>query len=306
MNWCTRTLWMLMLFVFVPLYPSQGRELMKTEGRDVAVLCDNSLKFAAGEIIDIYPGIKTELESTFQWPVDFKPLIVLIGEKGSFEQMAGNRSYVAYALPGKQAIVIDYSRMNVKPFTLEVTLKHELTHLILHRHIVKTVLPAWLDEGVAQWISEGIPDLVLPGKASLLSEAAFSGRLLHLESLTRSFPQDSQGLALAYEESRSVVDYIFRNYGKNGILNILEAMRRGTGYREAIEMSLMVPLPELEQRWMRDQKSLPAILTYLAANIYTILFIGAALLTFWAYLRFLLRKRRLASEEDDPEDFPSP
>ncbi len=305
MNRFERAFWVLLALVLVLTPPSRAGELMKTDGRDVTVLCEESLNFAAQDIVRLYPRVKAELEATFMWPVDFKPVVVLIGERRVFEQMAGNRSFVAYALPGKQVIAIDYSRMNVKPFTLEVTLKHELTHLLLHRHITETTLPAWLDEGVAQWISEGIPDLILPGKESSLSQAAFSGRLHRLDSLTHSFPQDGQGLALAYEQSRSVVDYIIRNYGKNGILNILDAMRRGTGYREAIEMSLMIPLPELEQRWMRDQKSLPALLTFLAANLYTILFIGAALLTLWAYVRFLLRKRRLASIEED-EDIPSP
>lgn len=299
-----RTFMTLLMLFFVIAAPGRAEELIKTENRDVVVLSGNSLRFAAAEIVRIYPRVKTELESTFMWPIDFKPVIVLVGEKRSFEQMAGNRSFVAYAIPGKQAIAIDYSRMNVKPFTLEVTLKHELTHLLLHRHITETVLPAWLDEGVAQWISEGVPDLVLPGKESLLSQAAFSGRLLPLDTLTHSFPQDGQGLALAYEESRSVVDYIIQNYGKNGVLNILESMRRGTGYKEAIEMALMIPLPELEQRWREDQRSLTTLLAYLAANLDTILFIGAALLTFWAYVRYLIRKRRLASEEEDGEDVP--
>lgn len=297
--------WMMLLLVCVLASPSHARELVKVEDGNIAVLCDGSITFAARELMSLYPRIRAELESTFLWPIDFKPTVILVGERRSFEQMSGNRSYVAYALPEKQIIAIDYTRMNVKPFTLEVTLKHELTHLLLHRHITKTVLPAWLDEGVSQWISEGIPELILPGKESLLSQAAFSGRLFRFSSLTHSFPQDSQGLALAYEQSRSVVEYIIENYGKNGILNILEAMRRGTGYQEAIEMALMIPLPELERRWMKDQQSLSAVLAYLAANIYTILFILAALLTFWAYIRILLRKRRLASQEEDTDDFPS-
>ena len=301
-----RTFSVLLAILLVLVSPCRAGEFVKAESRDVVVLCDETLSFAARDVLRIYPRVKAELESTFMWPVDFTPVVVLVGERRAFEQMAGNRAFVAYAVPEKEAIAIDYSRMNVKPFTFEVTLKHELTHLLLHRHITKTVLPAWLDEGVAQWISEGIPDLILPGKESTLSEAAFSGRLFHLDTLTHSFPQDGRGLALAYEESRSVVDYIIRNYGKNGVLNILEAMRRGTGYKEAIEMSLMITFPELERGWVKDQRSLSAVLTFLAANLYTILFIAAALLTFWAYVRFLIRKRRLASIEEDDEDIPVP
>ncbi len=293
--------WCLILSVSLSAHPGHAQDLSRIEGRDVAVLCESTLVPAAREVIAHYSTLKEELEATFLWEVDFRPVVVLIGQRGAFQQMSGHRSFVAYAVPNKRLIVVDYTRMNEAPFTLEVTLKHELCHLLLHRYMEKTELPKWLDEGIAQWISGGIPEIVTPRRPSMITQAAFAGNLPPLESLVRSFPMDDQRLALAYEQSRSMVEYIIDNYGKNGILNILETMRQGEGYREAILFSLAIPYPELENRWRQDQQSFTAILSYFVLNLYTIIFVMAALLTFFIYIRLLIRKKRLREEAEDEE-----
>lgn len=294
-------------FIFIIFFSAQAvhaQQLSRIESHEVTVLCEKTLVPAAREVITLYSALKAELEATFLWDIDFKPVVVLIGQRGIFQQMSGHRSFVAYAIPQKELIVVDFTRMNEDPFTLEVTLKHELCHLLLHRRMEKTDLPKWLDEGVAQWISEGIPEIITTGRPSMLTQAAFAGRLPALESLAYSFPRDEQGLALAYEQSRSIVEFIIDNYGKNGILNILETMRTGAGYRDAILLSLVISYPELEKRWQEDQQSLMAVLSYFAVNLYTIIFVMAALLTFWIYIRLTIRKRRLREEPEDEDHNP--
>lgn len=298
-----RTFSCLVFLVFFHTCAVHAQELSRVEGHGVTVLCEQPLASAAREVITLYSPLKAELEATFLWEIDFKPIVVLIGQRGAFQQMSGHRSFVAYAIPQKELIVVDYTRMNENPFTLEMTIKHELCHLLLHRYMGKTDMPKWLDEGIAQWISEGIPEIITHGRPSMLTHAAFADRLPKLESIAHSFPQDVQGLTLAYEQSRSIVEFIVENYGKNGILNILETMRKGAGYREAILISLMISYPELEKRWQQDQQSLMAVLSYFAVNLYTIIFVLAALLTFLIYIRSAIRKRRLREEPED-EDLP--
>lgn len=293
------------MLICIPMHSAHARELARVETPDAAVICDQSLVPAAKQVITMYSALKDELEATFLWEIDFKPVIVLLGERQEFQQMAGHRSYVAYALPQKKLIVIDYSRMHEKPFALDVTLKHELCHLLLHRHI-ENGLPKWLDEGVAQWISDGISEIVSPRNESLLTQAALSGSLLRLENISGSFPGDERRLILAYEQSRSIVDYIIENYGKNGLLNILESMRKGTDHQDAIGLTLMISYSELERRWQEDQQSMTAVLAYFATNLYTIIFILAALITFLIYIRLLIRKRRLQDEPGEDEELPPP
>lgn len=290
-----------LLFVFISVIivpPLYAQNMSVIESPMVNVVYDKPLEFAAQDIIGMYPGIKEELEATLLWPIDFKPTVVLIGNQERFGQMAGNSAYVAYALPDKQLIVIDYSRMNIRPFTLRITLKHELCHLLLHRHITKVHLPKWLDEGVAQWISDGIPEIMPGRKESVLRWATLTGRFIRLGAISNHFPDGERDLILAYEQSKHVVEYIIANFGVNGVLNILTAMKDGHDADQAVTMSLMMSTADLENAWQRKQRSLGTMLAYMAANIYTMVFIFAGFLTIVLYIRLMIRKRRLMDEED--------
>jgi MFS family permease len=195
--------------------------------------------------------------------------------------------------------------MNTEPFTLGTTLKHELCHLLLSRFIQTTRLPRWLDEGVCQWASGGLAELVTGSRKSVLAWAALSGSFIALNALSLNFPQDEQSLALAYEESRSVVEYIVSRFGKNGILNILDAMKNGQGVTDAVSMSLGMSIWELERQWQGSQRRWTAVIAALVANLYTILFVFGALLTMAVYIRLVIRKRRFKDEEEDDSSAPS-
>ncbi len=300
-----RILVSIIIFISVFTTPSFPLDLLRIESKDAIVLFHPALTTSANDIIRMYPRVKAQLEATFLWEIDFKPVIALIGQSDLFQQMAGHRAFVAFALPEKQVIVIDDTRMGQKPFSREAILKHELCHLLLHRYVEDKRLPKWLDEGVAQWISDGIPDIMNPGRESVLTQAAMSNRFLSLNSIRESFPLDELGLGLAYEQSRSIVDHVITNYGKNGILNILEVLRKGSDINNAVQISLMISVEELEKQWQEDQKGLHYILSYAAMHLYTILFLLAALLTFMAYIRYLIRKKKMQEEPDDT-DSPDP
>jgi hypothetical protein len=72
--------------------------------------------------------------------------------------------------------------MRVDPFTIELTLKHELCHILLHRAAQGGKIPKWLDEGLAQWVSAGIAEILISSKRSFLNEAVVAGKSLNLES----------------------------------------------------------------------------------------------------------------------------
>jgi Peptidase MA superfamily len=289
----------ILLFMLITCSPLWSRQVAVLESDEVSVYYDEPLSSAAREVAHIYPAVRAELEATLMWKVDFRPTVLLVSDRETFSRMAGSSLFVAYALPEKMLIVIDYSRMNTEPFTLAPTLKHELCHLLLHRSIQKSHLPRWLDEGVCQWASGGFAEFITGRRQSALSWAAVSGRFIMLDALERNFPEDEQSLALAYEESRSLVEYIVATFGRNGILNILEAMKNGQGVNNAIGMSLGISLEELERRWQESQRNWTAIISYLVVNLYTILFVCAALLTIAIYIRVLIRKKRFKDEEDD-------
>lgn len=278
----------------VPVYSGQFETLGTN---DVKIFYEQPLKGAAQEIAEIYPSVRIELETAVSYRVDFQPAVVLVSDQKAFEQITGNRLIVAYAVPEKMLMVIDYSRSSKDPFSTRTILKHELCHLLLHHYI--HTLPRWLDEGVSQWASGGFTELFSENRESYLRWASISGGLIGLNALDTRFPQDEQGLVLAYEESRSIVDYIVFRYGKNGIINILTALKNGKSTQDAIMMSLGTPYPEFEKEWQKSLRTLPALITFIMGNIYGIIFFLAALFTMAGYARYRIRKRRLIDEEEE-------
>jgi hypothetical protein len=294
---CVLVIW---LSAFAPLHAdSQG----VIEGNGLTVQYGEPLRNAASEVIEIYPRIKQELEDILGWKIDFTPTILLIREHARFQEITANPYVIAFAVPAKHLIVMDYSKMNISPFTLEVTLKHEMCHVLLGSNIPDDRLPRWLNEGFCQWVTGGIAELMIDDRQPYLSKASLSHRLIPLTLLSRDFPEDKSRLILAYEESKNVVDYIVTEHGRGSIVNILGHLREGDTIDGSIRKGLSLTLDELEKHWAQYLQGQVTWIGYLAANIYTILLFAAAILTIWGFLRLLNKRRLKASkvEEDDEE-----
>ena len=277
-----------------------GTEVLQND--QLAVVYEPPLKAAAGEVLRLYPTLNRQLEDTFGWRLNARPQVVLIKSNQHFQKIARNHLIVAFAVPDKNLIVIDYSRMSTRPFNLSITLKHEMCHLLLHEHINSADLPKWLDEGVCQWASDGIGELLIDKTWSRLDVAIMAGRTLRLSMLTTRFPGDKSALTLAYEQSKSVVAYIDREYGKQSILNILGDLKNGEPLTTAIFQNLYLSVNQLEEEWLTEIERTPRWLVFMANNIYGILFFVAALLTVVGFIRMVIRKKAYAELEDEEEE----
>jgi hypothetical protein len=290
------------VFFLLTFTPIHAENLAVTEGNDIIVQYNETLKNAAKEVIKLYPRIKQELEGIFGWEIDFKPSIVLIRENARFQEIIANPYIIAFAIPHKNLVVIDYSKMNVSPFTLGVTLKHEMCHVLLGRNIPSERLPRWLNEGFCQWVTGGVGELMIDDKQPNLNKASLSHRLIPLSLLSRNFPIDRDQLILAYEESKSVVEYMVTEYGQRGVVTIMNSLKEGDDIDEATRKGLSISLDELEERWTQYLQQRVTWIGYVAANIYTILFFVAALLTICGFLRIIIKRRLRASRVDDDDE----
>jgi hypothetical protein len=270
---------------------------------DIAVAFEPPLQSVAENVIRTYPSLRRELEGFFGWQFDIHPRVVLVSENRRFQELSGNKFFVAYAVPFRNLIVVDHTRMNQHPFNLEITLKHELCHLLLHRYINNRNLPKWLDEGVCQWVSDGIGEIFIDKNWSGLDAAIMAGRVIPLRRLSDRFPRDRASLTLAYEQSKSFINYIDRQYGDSALLDILEFLKNGESIEYALRGSLGVSLEQLEQEWLAQLDTTPRWLIFLASHIYAILFFLAAILTMFGFLRLVIKRRRIYREwEDEDED----
>jgi len=287
---------------FLLLQPATGAQPLILETEQVVVVYEEPLASAAAEVVRIYPGLKLDLEEFFGWQLYTRPQVVLVKDTPSFRRLTRNSLFVAFAVPHKDLIVIDYSRMNTHPFTLSTTLKHELGHLLLHHHIRRENLPKWLDEGVCQWASDGIGEIFVNQGWSGLDAAVMAGRIIPLNKLADRFPHNKASLILAYEQSKSVINYIERQYGARAILEILDYLKNGETIETALPGSLGISLEQLEAEWLENLASTPSWLIFLASHLYAIIFFLAAVLTFFGFIRYLRRRRKIYEQWEDEDD----
>lgn len=276
--------------------------ILKT--RSAIILYADLTPLAGKEIADIFLKIKQDLETTFKWRLNFKPTIVLIRSTKKFQETAKNPRIIAMAFPLARRIIIDYEKMNKSGTdTLAVTLKHEVCHLLIHHYIKSPRLPKWIDEGVCQWASEGISEMDFQKSSFALTRAVVTNRLISLRSLHYSFPKQENDLILAYAQSLSAVRFIRKEFGHDGLLNLLKNLSGGYTLDMAVQKSLLISAAELEKKWRQSIENRLTWLIWLASHMYEILFFAAAVLTVFGFFKATIsRKQRYADEDDDYYD----
>jgi hypothetical protein len=293
---------LLLSFAFLFIVPgsSRGQNLYLLKKQDAAILYEESLAGGAEEAAELYPEVKRDVEAKLGLKVAFIPSILLLKNSQVFQRMAGSSLIVAFAVPEEKLMVIDHSKMNLSPFSLEVTMKHELCHLLLHVYLGKRKIPRWFEEGIAQWVSEGASEIILERKKPRLNEAVLAGRIIPMRTLSESFPRGGESLSLAYEQSQSFVSYVIDTYGLDGILSILKAVKEGRPWEEAVREALGISYIDLENGWLEHLKKRLTWFTYVVNNLYEILFFLAAVASIIGFVRAYLKKKaymRLQEEE---------
>jgi hypothetical protein len=291
----------LFLVLIFPV-PGLAADLASLHQNGLTVLYPPSLKAAAAEAVGLYPSVRKSLEESLRWRIDFQPTLILIKDRRPFVQMAGSDLFVAYAVPERGLMVIDYSRMVAHPFSIEVTMKHELCHLLLHRHIERQNLPKWLDEGVAQWVSGGLAEIVTHRKGYALKRATLTGTYLSWEALGDRFPREREALILAYEQSESLVVYIVTHFGLDGLNELLHHLHRGSQLEAAVSEAFFTTTDQLEAAWQRDLGRGLTLFSMMINHLYEILFFLGALLAVCGFIRYLVKKK--AYDEPDHDATP--
>lgn len=262
------------------------------------------LENVAQQIVRVYPAVRYELEQTLQLGVDFKPTILLMNDRRRFRDMVGNEFVVAIAIPQHDLMVIDYTRMIDNPFMLRTTLKHELSHLLLNYHIDNRLLPRWFDEGVAQWITGGMSELVNDPGWSVLERAVMRGNIMRFDEL-ETFPSARAETMLAYQQSKSFIEYIAETYGTNTLVDIVHYMKHDASVDRAFAMVLPHSLRQVEQNWVAHIQARVSWITYISRNIFQFIFLIAALLVIVAFIKKVIQRRRYHDDDDDSEQLPS-
>jgi len=264
---------------------------------DLTLIYPESLQHILPDIVDAFHRAKHNLYNIFSWPISNHIHLVIIKTRGEFLQVAEHPLTVAFAEPSRRLITINYQTVTVTPFSLETTLQHELCHILLGEHLTMRI-PRWLNEGIAQWASEGITEIIRPEK-NLLQRAALSGTIIPLYRLDISFPMESNAFVLAYEQSQSFVVYLIQQYSQHSLLQMLELLKNGQSLHTAIRRIYGKSLHQLENEWISSQTHFFAWIIFVINNLYTFLFMGLALISIYGFIRM---KRKKWQYPDDWEE----
>jgi hypothetical protein len=127
---------------------------------------------------------------------------------------------------------------------------HELTHLVFDTAVRNPYHspPRWLDEGVADYLSEGYT----PGARAAVEAAAAEGRLMPLRALGGQFPTTYERFSLAYSESDSAVDYLVREKGTAALVELIRSYADGVTDDEAFRVAVGADVAGFEAAWLAD------------------------------------------------------
>ena len=122
---------------------------------------------------------------------------------------------------------------NISFARMKEVIKHELNHIYLFRIPHHHSMPSWFKEGMAMRSSN---EFSLLHKIEI-SKAIWQKQIIPLKQLQNISSLDRGKVKLAYGESAAAVEALEFFYGENILNNILNAMRSGSDFQQAMRLS---------------------------------------------------------------------
>jgi hypothetical protein len=263
----------------------------------LTVIFEDGLKSSAMDVKNLFPHVRNEIESLLGLTLKSRPTVILIKTRKRFLQMADHPITVAFAVPDRNLIVMDYSKVITHPFSLETTFMHEFCHLVLHHYI--PAIPRWLDEGICQWASGGIDEIIYDRNPNALDLAAVTGKYLPFNHLNQRFPGASDQRVLAYQQSKRFVTFIVEKKGKQKFFEFLKKLQQGHDIDTAFYDVFKLTIQEFEKAWHQTLARRLTWMAWLSRHLYEFLFFCAALICVAGFVKLVLRKRNYTDEDMD-------
>lgn len=139
------------------------------------------------------------------------------------------------------------------------TLHHELVHAAWDAEAPSFLLPAWLNEGVAQWFgARGVGQRRLsPGEAGAVARLGGQGLLISmLDASASSFSHLEPELArIAYLRSYAFIDFLARRHGDDSLRRLCKTLVRKRNIDRAFSVTFGTDLDGLARRFVSEYGS---------------------------------------------------
>lgn len=260
--------------------------VVEYDGRD-----EREARLVANVAAEALPNLKSRFGPNPVRPVR----IVVASSIDAFRDTVGSEVpgwATGVAVASRNLVVLKPRRLTYRRGTsLDQTVRHELTHIVLGTNYAMDRLPRWLNEGIAMWQAD---EPTFRGEFNLAASALL-GRLVPVDELDREFRNARNDVAaVCYGESRSLVDFIIAQHGEAALMRILEESRIAAADEVFVSALGRSPgqLYREWRRWMQRYVYWYSVLSGIA------LFWFMALLVFVAYARKRIWGRRKLAEWD--------
>ena len=181
---------------------------------------------------------------------------------------------------------------------LRETMKHEMVHVLLHRATEGIRVPRWFDEGLAMWLS-GEWRI---GQSLDMVYAVLTDTVIPLSEVDYMLDFRSYKARRAYLESFLAITYLMKLGGPVASADVLEKLRRGSTFDQALLEVLGYTEKGFERKWeeyVRDRFSLLSLLIDSSS-----LWIAMCMLFLLAYGFKKMRARRILKtwEQEETDD----
>jgi hypothetical protein len=199
-------------------YPVQILYAQKNEriAQRIAEICEESIPAMALEL-----GLDDVGPFQIQVIPDFKPY--RLSTRNDLPRWG-----VAFAFMESQLVLVDAKRAANRWNSLEKTIPHELSHILLAQRVGPIAFPLWFVEGLAQW-QAGQWSLV---ESWWLMDAVWTGRAPALGQIARGYPRDESPAKDAYRISYAAFTFLFKN-PKEELPMFLDQVRASGSFDEA-------------------------------------------------------------------------
>ena len=251
------------------------------------------------QAVQPFPGLPSNIHARGN-----EVTVLLAPDERTFAEWTGGLAPewgAGVAFPRLERIVLPAYAPRVRsPAELRRTLRHELAHVALQRHLGEAQVPRWFTEGYATWTAGQLDQ-----EADWLLRVAFlTGRAPPLDSLDLLWPTGATDARIAYLLSASAVRYLYSHGGQPALTELLNRWAGGASLDEAMRATYQFTLARFEQDWSKHVRREYGWLRFLVQGAVLWSIAGVIVVAIWVIRRRYNRARleRLRANEipDDP------
>ena len=176
--------------------------------------------------------------------------VYICPDEKTFTQFVGDNFpdwSVGVAAPSKNLIVIKSPNLLPNHADNSLIAVHELSHILLYKAVNQNHVPRWFNEGLAVYYS-GEKAFA---SSSLISKALITKSIIDLKDIDKVLSFLNNKAQLAYQESYLAILYLFEQFGKDQVKQIIFLMGEGKSLDQAFKETIGMDVFDFEYEWFQ-------------------------------------------------------